>query len=608
MFHAEKGIKPLQKAALEGDVEGVARLLERRADIDQRAENGQTALHLAVEQGHARVAHVLLGYRADVNARDHQGMTPLHIAAGRGMAGLLTDLLTETGGDVTLADGTGNTPLHHAAAHGHAAVMETLLSRGAQLNAKNHNGHTPLHEAVGRQSPEAVAFLLARQAAVNEGDTFSRTPLHLAAKAGSKPIVEQLFASGADVNAVDHFGSTPLHEAALRGQLRVAAVLLQYGADSERKDQLGRTPAQAAAANQQGDMATLLQKHRELKAELEKPAPPPPPDAPAPAAPDPERERLTERLAQQRRLFEEILNAVPDNLFLIDRNFRFTYANRHAAQALGHAQASFVGKTWQEMGLPAECLLPLSELCAGVFVTRQPKSGTLTLPSREGAREMECLVSPIHRADGEIATVLCATRDASGQPAAVPVSSAEAAASQGEAAASQGLEQKVTELEQANARLLEELAAERHMQDALQAVEERFRRLAEAATEGILFSENGIITDANPQASLITGYPHFELTGMRVLDLIHPAYSEIAGQHIDSQLHHPYRCYSLHKDGDALWVEVQGKTLTSRDRHTSVIVIRPVEPPRPAPPGTAHLPHRQGSMAPPVPRDDAGRE
>ncbi|MHB0937422.1 MAG: ankyrin repeat domain-containing protein [Armatimonadota bacterium] len=591
MFHGEpKGNRPLHKAALEDDVEGLARLLERRADIDQRAENGQTALHLAVEKGHARAAHVLLGYRADVNARDHQGMTPLHIAAGRGAAGLLTDLLTETGGDVTQADGMGNTPLHHAAAHGHAEVMELLLSRGANLNAKNHNGHTPLHEAVGRQSPEAVAFLLKRKAAVNDGDTFSRTPLHLAAKAGAKPIVEQLLASGADANAADHFGSTPLHEAALRGQLRVAAVLLQHGADSERKDQLGRTPAQAAAANQQGDMVTLLQKHRELKAELERPAAPPPPapEAPKPEPHDAERERLSEQLAQQSRMFEEILNAIPDYLFLLDRSFRFTYVNRRAAQALGHDQAYFVGKTWQELGLPAECMLPLSELCAGVFVTRQPKPGTLTLPSREGAREMDCLVSPIHRADGEIATVLCATRDASEQPA--------------------GLGQKVAELEQANARLLEELAAERHMQETLQAVEERFRRLAEAASEGIIFSEHGIITDANPQASLITGYQHFELIGMRVLDLIHPAYSEIAGQHINSQFHHPYRCCSVHKDGDPVWVEVQGKTLASRDRQTSVAIIRPVEePPRPTPPGTARMPHLYGAVAPPVPPDDVGR-
>lgn len=600
MFHAEaKGIKPLHKAAQENDVEGLARLLERRADVDGRSENGQTALHLAVEKGHARTVHVLLGYRADVNARDHQGMTPLHIAAGRGAAGLLTDLLTETGGDVNLADGLGNTPLHHAAANGQAKVMALLQSRGVNLNAKNHNGHTPLHEAVGCQSAEAVAFLLAHQAAVNDGDTFARTPLHLAAKAGAKPIIEQLIADGADVNAADHFGSTPLHEAALRGQLRAAALLLQSGADQERKDQLGRTPAQAAAASHQEDMVTLLQRHRELRAAQEPAtAPPPPatPDTPRPEEHDAEREKLSARLAQQSQLFEEILNAIPDYLFLLDRNFRFSYVNRRAAEALGQDQAFFVGKTWQELGLPAECLLPLSELCAGVFVTRQPKQGKVTLPSREGARELDCLVSPIHRADGEIATVLCATREASAQPA-LPA----------ETAASLSLEQRVTELEQANARLQEELAAERHMQDMLQTVEERFRRLAEAATEGILFSENGIITDANPQASLITGYQHFELVGRRVLDLIHPAYSEMAGQHIDASFHHPYRCYSLHKDGDTLWVEVQGKTLTSRDRQTSVTVIRPVEESRPSPPGTAHRPHLFGAMAPPVPPDDAGR-
>ena len=38
--------------------------------------------------------------------------------------------------------------------------------------------------------------------------------------------------------------------------------------------------------------------------------------------------------------------------------------------------------------------------------------------------------------------------------------------------------------------------------------EERFRALAEASWEGICFSDNGIVLDANPQLAAMLGYTH----------------------------------------------------------------------------------------------------
>jgi PAS domain S-box-containing protein len=617
MFHADaKTFKPIHKAAAENDVETAARLLEKRTEIDLRTDTGQTPLHLAVGKEHTRMVHVLLGYHADVNARDHQGMTPLHIAAAQGSVSLITDLLTETGGNVNLPDTAGNTPLHLASAGGQPEVIETLLARGANIKGKNNNGHTPLHEAVSHQSTEAVKLLLARQAAVNDGDTFLRTPLHLAAKAGVKDIVELLIGHSADVNVTDHFGSTPLHEAALRGQLRIAALLLQHGADPERKDQLGRTPGLAAAANGQQDMVTLLQKYMETRAEPAKPASLPPapsslspvpqaaprpatpaPAPPAPATPAPaplDQDRETDEITQQARLVEEILNAIPDYVLLVDRRLRFTCVNRHAAQALGHAQTDFTGKTWQELGLPAECMLPFAELCAAVFVTRQAQRGMLTLPSREGAKEVNCQVSPIQRPGGEIASILCTARDIEEHlPAEAPVSHA--------------WERQIAELRATNIRLHNELTEQRRTVDALRAGEERFRLLAEAGSEGIIVSENGIIVEASPQVSLITGYQHYELIGMRVLELIHPEDSELARKHMEALYHRPYRCYTVHKDGDQLWVEVQGKMLSLHDRQVSVAIIRPVEDsPQPHVGGQATRMNLRNSMQPSVPPDDSG--
>jgi|GEM_PF-2242890 len=614
MFNADaKGFKLIHKAALENDVEGTARLLEKRTEIDPRTDTGQTPLHLATSKGHTRVIHVLLGYRADVNARDHQGMTPLHVAAAHGYSRIMTDLLTETGGDVNLPDLGGNTPLHLAAGLGQAGVMEILLTHGANINAKNNNGNTPLHEAVEHQSMKVVKKLLDRHARVNEGDNFARAPLSLAAKAGAKNIAEQLIDHGADVNAADKFGSTPLHEAALHGQLRVTALLLHHGADAEKNDQLGRTPCQAAAANGQRDMVSLLQKYTDPRAGRAKPAPspspptfspsPPPltpapasspsplastpapqpqPATPAPAPPVQERNHLSVENKQQSPMIEDILNAIPDYLLLVDRELRFTFVNRHAALALGLAQENFPGKTWQELGLPLESMVPLAGLCAAVFASRQAQRGMLTLPSHEGAREMACLVSPIHRADGEVASILCVAHDIVEDASAAEPSVRD-------------LEQRVVELQAANARLRNEAADQRRAAEALRIGEERFRLLVEAGSEGVIFAEDGIIVEANPQVSLITGYQRHELIGKRVLDLIHPEYSELAWEHIAALYHVPCRCYFLHKDGIPLWVELQGKMMSIRGRQVSVVIMRPIED---APPSSGGEAFKTGALPP----------
>jgi len=115
------------------------------------------------------------------------------------------------------------------------------------------------------------------------------------------------------------------------------------------------------------------------------------------------------------------------------------------------------------------------------------------------------------------------------------------------------------------------------MAEALRIDEERFRLLVEAGSEGVIFAEDAIIVEANPQVSLITGYQHHELIGMRVLDLIHPEYSELAWEHIAALHHVPCRCYSLHKDGIPIWVEVQGKMMSLHGRQVSVAIIRPID-------------------------------
>ena len=85
---------------------------------------------------------------ADVNAKDDDfGWTALHIAAMSTIDEQLeiAELLISRGAEVNAKDNNGRTPLHEAARHSSAKEISALLiAKGADINAKESSGLTPL--------------------------------------------------------------------------------------------------------------------------------------------------------------------------------------------------------------------------------------------------------------------------------------------------------------------------------------------------------------------------------------------------------------------------------------------------------------------------------
>jgi hypothetical protein len=152
-------------------------------------------------------------------------------------------------------------PLLEAARFGDVEQVKLLLSKGADVNAKDRRGLTPLHLACFSHRGRAVAELLIAQGANINAKPDGRTPLHVAAWSGNVPVAELLIAKGADIDAKANNGWTPLHGACFRGRKVVVELLIAKGTDLNVKDNRGQTGLSLAKQQGHEEIVELLRNH-----------------------------------------------------------------------------------------------------------------------------------------------------------------------------------------------------------------------------------------------------------------------------------------------------------------------------------------------------------
>ncbi|KAH8597371.1 hypothetical protein B0O99DRAFT_670446 [Bisporella sp. PMI_857] len=156
-----------------GYEEMVSSLLTAKAKLDARCNAGQTALHRAAWGGSTRVVELLLGAgRSIVGAKDMDDNLALHIAAEKGFEPIVERLANKE--DYT-ANEIKVTLLPYPIGGGDQNIVELVLRKGTEVNAKDTNGRTPLwravengHEAVlsaAKNGYKAIVWLLGEEEA-----------------------------------------------------------------------------------------------------------------------------------------------------------------------------------------------------------------------------------------------------------------------------------------------------------------------------------------------------------------------------------------------------------------------------------------------------------
>ena len=106
--------------------------------------------------------------------------------------------------------------------------------------------------------------------------------------------------------------------------------------------------------------------------------------------------------------------------------------------------------------------------------------------------------------------------------------------------------------------------------------EERMRKFTEVTDEAIVFHRDGIITDGNEALTRLTGYGLNEVIGRSIFNFISPEWRAVALDYTRRGREDPYEVTIRHKHGQAIPVEVVGKTMPLHHADYRIVVVRDI--------------------------------
>ena len=246
----------LVDAARAGNLEAAKQHLVAGADMNFRNQQGFTPLHVAAQKGHNKVAELLIAKGANVNTSGRLiGTTPLDSAALLGHKEMV-ELLIDSGADINPQIITGETPLQRAEQRGHSAIAEILRKHGGKA------GEVTLQLAILKGQKDVAKSLITGGADVNAKGLLGRTPLDWAIIGGKNELANLLRKHGAKTG--EELKSAELvSEAAETSDIEVIKQILAFTEGKWILKAIGKEQGQEF-----NDAGTVINKWNESKSEL----------------------------------------------------------------------------------------------------------------------------------------------------------------------------------------------------------------------------------------------------------------------------------------------------------------------------------------------------
>lgn len=186
-----------------------------------------TPLMAAIQGNRYCSIQELISLGADVNLKDINGASALHYAASQGVWATVMCLLKSKAYTCTV-DVRKRTPLHAACMSRpcDADVVNTLVARGVELDARDVDGRTALHYACWNGNVEAAKCLVKLGANDRAKDYGHAGVLSFSSMSPCLELTRHFLKEGHPVNQKSAFG-TPLQASLQAGEVEQAFELLE---------------------------------------------------------------------------------------------------------------------------------------------------------------------------------------------------------------------------------------------------------------------------------------------------------------------------------------------------------------------------------------------
>lgn len=123
----------------------------------------------------------------------------------------------------------------------------------------------------------------------------------------------------------------------------------------------------------------------------------------------------TAELNQEKQAFRALADNAPDIIVRFDSHLRHLYLNRAIEAETGLPAHEFIGKTNEELGMPAAQLAIWNATLTQVFTTGQPEEMEFEFPGPNGVKYYQSRCVPEFNPNGTVASVLIITRNITNQ-------------------------------------------------------------------------------------------------------------------------------------------------------------------------------------------------